>query len=248
MRRGPEHDFRSRLGQNGDRPRCFFALLAAFGLLLCVCSLPMIAAGAEPPQAGGGEPLGPTPAQTRAMLESGKAGSLVAEPETDLQAAQTLPHRDLGRDEALELAEAVFEPEIEGAGGIVASLEPEKYLSDYAAVVPVGSLNGKLSHSEEDLAVEHPNTPVLIESTLPLRTESVSGEMQPVDLELERSEGEIQPQNPIAEVGMPDHVGEGISLPGPEVGITLAGAPGGVVPTVSGGDSRSIPRWPRTPI
>jgi hypothetical protein len=101
----------------------------------------------RPAQAMGGElaetqePLGPTAAQTKDFLESGRAGSLVEEPETDLYAAQILPHRELGRAEALGLAEAVFEPELETTGRLLGGLEPEKYLSNYAVVGPVFSLS-----------------------------------------------------------------------------------------------------------
>jgi hypothetical protein len=60
---------------------------------------------------------------------------------------------------------------------------------------------------------------------LPLRAENDAGEVEPVDLTLEHSEGELQPGNPLAEVGIPAQLGEGISLPGQGVGITIAGAP-----------------------
>jgi hypothetical protein len=68
-----------------------FAVVAAGGLAL----VPNRANGEEPESHP--EPLGPTPAQTKEFLESGRAGRLVEEPETDLHAAQAMPHRDLGR-------------------------------------------------------------------------------------------------------------------------------------------------------
>jgi tripartite motif-containing protein 71 len=212
----------------------FLALAAAAGLSLA----PSRARG---DQEAAEEPLGPTSAQTKEFLESGKANPLVEGAETDLRAAQTMPHRGLDRGEALELAEAVFEPELEGLSGIYGQLEPERFLSNYAAVAPVSSLPAGRGQSEDGLAAEHPDTPVLVESTLPLRTEGSSGEEEAVDLELERSEGELQPQNPLTEVGIPDELGEGISLPGSEIEVTVAGAPEERSATDAGGEFAFYP-------
>jgi tripartite motif-containing protein 71 len=190
---------------------------------------------------GSGEPLAPTAAQTKEALESGNAAPILAEPETDLQAAQRMPHRDLDRNEALELAEAVFQSELEGPGGIYDELEPEKFLSDNAAVVPVSALPGGSGQSEGTLASEHPNVPVLVESVLPLRTENSSGEEEAVDLQLEHSEGELQSQNPLAEVGIPEQLGEGITMGGAEVEITVAEAPESRTATNAGGEFAFYP-------
>ncbi len=177
------------------------------------------------------EPPGPTAAQTKELLESEPPGAVAQEPATDPGAAEELPHRDLTGDEALELAEAVFEPELEAPAGIYGGLEAEKFLSNYAAVVPASSLGGVSGEAGEDPLTEHLDQPVLVESGLPLRTEGQSGRLEPVDLTLERAEGELQPQNPLTEVGVPTSLGEGISLAAPEVGIAVAGAPGGLTAT-----------------
>src|SRR4029077_16647679 len=58
---------------------------------------------------------------------------------TDPQAAEELPHRDLGREEAVELTEAVFEPILASAAGPFQGLEVERYLSDNAAVTSTGA-------------------------------------------------------------------------------------------------------------
>ncbi len=187
------------------------------------------AAGDEAPPSS--EHLAPTAAQTREFLESGEARPLPTRSETDLHAAQTMPHRDLGRGEALELVEAVFEPELEAAGGIYDELEPERYLSDHAAVVPASSMPEEPGSTGGSPATGHSDEPLLLESSLPLRTETGSGRQEAVDLSLEHSEGELQPQNPLAEVGIPGQLGEGISLSGAEVGITLAGAPQELAPS-----------------
>jgi RHS repeat-associated protein len=167
----------------------------------------------------------PTAEQTKAALEAAGTGRSPEPAETDLQAAHELPHQDLGREEALELVEAVFEPELESTSGIYGGLEPEKFLSDNVAVVPASSVPGASDPQGEDLATEHPDQPVLVESTLPLRTENASGEQEAVDLGLESSEGELQPSNPLAEVGIPKELGEKVTLPGAEVTIAVAGAP-----------------------
>lgn len=243
-------------GRRGDRPdpplvcppgalfrRRAVVLASAVAILAVVVAagLSFTPARARGDESGAEEPLGPTPAQTKTLLESGRAGALVEEPPTDLHAAETMPHRDLGRGEALELAEAVFEPEIEAATGIYGEVEPEKFLSNNAAVVPISSLREPPGQTPEGLPAEHPDMPVLVESTLPLRTEAASGEEEAVDLGLEHSEGELQPQNPLTEVGIPEKVGEGISLPGPEIAITVSGAPEDRVVTDAGGEFAFYP-------
>jgi tripartite motif-containing protein 71 len=210
-------------------------LSAAFTVLVVtvVAALGIGANAAEGDEINGApESVAPTAAQTKELLESGTAESLVEEPGTDLHAAQTMPHRDIGRNEALELVEAVFEPELEQAGGIYDEIEPERYLSNNTAVIDPASMPEGLAGPEgEDLATERPNAGVLVESTLPLRTENASGDTEALDLELQHSEGELQPKNPLSEVGLPIEMGEGISLPGPEVEITVADSPEGRVAT-----------------
>jgi sugar lactone lactonase YvrE len=222
------------------RDRRFRAVLLAFLLLTLGLVGTAAAFGAT---AGSDSPgsLGPTPQQTKEFLESGQAGALLEEPEANLHAAQTMPHRNLERGEALELAEAVFEPEIEAAGGIYDEFEPEKFLSDYAAVVPASSLPEGPSQQSESLGAEHPNMPVLVESMLPLRTETASGAEERVDLGLEHVEGGLQPENPLSEVGIPEQLGEGLSLDGPGVEITIAGAPSDRVATDANGEFAFFP-------
>ncbi len=220
--------------------------------MVCLAVLVLVVAvgtglGFDAPSAHGDEsassfesPL-PTPAQTKQFLESDKAGALTAKPETDLHAAQTMPHRELERTEALELAEEVFAPELEATSGIYGELEPQGFLSNHAAVVPVSSLSDHGNESAQGLAEEHPNMSVLLESALPLRTETESGNEEPVDLSLQHAEGELQPQNPLAEVGIPDTLGEGITLTGPEVELNLPAAPEGRVATDADGEFAFYP-------
>jgi hypothetical protein len=219
-------------------------LLSIAVLILVVCGAtglrPNVAQGDESNVAGEPAVGAPTVEQTREFLESGQAATF-EEPETDLHAAQTMPHRDLEGAEALELAEAVFEPVIGAAGGIYGEIEPEKFLSDDAAIVPISSLPQAPGEPAGGVASEHPDLPVLVESALPLRTEGSSGQDEPVDLGLESSGGELVPTNPLVDVSIPGQLGEGISLQGAEVGISVAGAPEAVAPTDANGEFAFYP-------
>jgi sugar lactone lactonase YvrE len=179
--------------------------------------------------------------QTKEFLESGKAEVMDEAPDTDLHAAQTMPHQNLERSEALELAEAVFEPAIEGAAGIYGELEVEKFISNYAAIVPPSALPEHNAEPESESLLEDANAAIILESSQPLRTEDADGDEEAVDLELDHSEGELQPANPLAEVGIPEQLGEGISLFASEVHMTLPEAPAGRVATNSNGEFAFYP-------
>ncbi len=194
---------------------------------------------------GAGGPLGATPAQTKAALEAAGSGRAPEPAETDPQVAEELPHRDLGREEALELVEGVFATQLEEPAGIFDDLEATKFLSDNAAVVTSSSL-AAMSGEEGAQAEEGlpPEGSVLIESSLPLRTENEEGEEEAVDLSLQEPEapGEaLEPANPLVDVEVPAHLGEGITLPTQEVGIALAGAPADQTPTAVEGQYAFYP-------
>jgi RHS repeat-associated protein len=210
-------------------------LLSAAVLVLVVCSaigLGLNAAqGDESNVAGEATAAAPTTQLTEEALKAMTAEELEQGPETDPQVAEELPHRELDGEEALELAEGVFGVQLEEQTAIYDELEPEKFLSDYAAVVPAASLPaspeaaGGGSEPAEASGAPAPTQPVLVESTLPLRTENAEGKVEAVNLALESPEGsggELQPQNPLAELTIPAHLGEGISLGG--VQIAVAGA------------------------
>jgi sugar lactone lactonase YvrE len=134
------------------------------------------------------------------------------------QPEEGLPREGLNREEAETLATAIFEPQLEGSAGFFAEIEVEKFLSDNVALV---TREDGLSPLESGSS----NEPVLIESTLPLRTEDSSGNESQVSLDLEPSEGALQPENPLTEVEIPQALGEGMSLPEAGVTIELVGAP-----------------------
>lgn len=144
-------------------------------------------------------------------------------PHTNPLAAEELPHRDLDRDEALELLRSVFGPALEAPAGIFDELEVEKFYSDHVALVAGDQTQVGGATSEE---------PALLESVLPLKAEGSTGDQEAVDLGLEHAEGELQSTNPLVEVGIPSQIDEGISLPESGVEIDLAGAPEGRGPSI----------------
>jgi RHS repeat-associated protein len=185
------------------------------------------------PASGAPEPTAavPTAEQTREALAETTTQELGQGPETDPKVAEELPHRDLTRDEALELAEGVFGAQLEAPAGIFDELEPTKFLSDHAAVVPASTLPEPAGEGEGGQEAGGPqervngDQPVLVESTLPLRTENAEGEEEAVDLNLQSPEGsggELQPLNPLSELAIPARLGEGISLGGVQIEVVQA--------------------------
>lgn len=150
---------------------------------------------------------------------------------TDLEAASRLPHEDLERSEAITLATEVFGPQLQSPAGPFDDLQVERFLSDYVAVVAAGSQPESSGVVIGPQGEEYDGA-TLIDSTVPLRTENASGQDAPVDLSLQRAEGELQPTNPVVEVGVPQDLREGIELPGSGVEIKLEGAPDGRAPSV----------------
>src|SRR5690242_8694425 len=177
---------------------CF--LLSIFGGLAAAAS-----GTPEPEPLPADAPLLPSPES------AGSAETIKVGPLTDPAAAEELPHSDLGRAEAEELLTAVFPTALEEPAGIFNGLEVEEFHSDHVAVI----------------APPEPSaSPGLLSSLLPLRTEDGEGTKEPVDLELEHAEGELEPSNPLVEVGIPANLGEGITLPEAGIGIDLVGSGG----------------------
>jgi Bacterial Ig-like domain (group 3) len=152
--------------------------------------------------------------------------------QTDPQAASELPHQDLDREEAQELMEGVFGPALAAPAGIFDELEVEKFLSDSAAVVNGGDLPEALT--EDGAAPSGPGQSFLLESTVPLRVEDPSGDLEPVDLSLESTLGALRPANPLVDLTIPSQLGDGIQLPGAEVVIEVEGAPDDRAPSTLG--------------
>lgn len=196
------------------RNRRRYEVVAGFGLLLLLC-LGAGSATAEDPASSPQTPANYLPGWAmRAGLEAGAAEAdpaILAGPITDPAAAEQLPHSDLDRGEAAELLTSVFGEVLEAPADAFGDLQVERYHSDHIALV-----------GPRDVETDEPG---LLTSLLPLRDENAFGQRMPVDLELERSAGDLQPQNPLAEVEIPAVLGEGVSLSDAGVKVELAGAP-----------------------
>lgn len=163
------------------------ALISVALALLCI----IVASAQADDEGNTAERLSPS-----AIEESGSSSINLPEELVNSKEAEKLPHRDLDRNEASDLIEGVFGGLLEGAAGPFGDLRVEEFLSDTTAIV----------------AGEQGAKPLLMESTLPLRTEDEAGQDRVVNLDLEHDEGELRAANPLAEVGIPEELGEGIDL------------------------------------
>lgn len=123
--------------------------VAVFALLLLVSSSapvladspsepPPVAPQSEEKEPGDAQlPPLPTSQEIGEAIETEGSGSIVPG-STDPGAAEEMPHEDLDRSEALELLQAVFEPELQGPAGPFDELHVEKFLADNVAVIPAG--------------------------------------------------------------------------------------------------------------
>jgi sugar lactone lactonase YvrE len=214
-------------------------LLPAMAL---TAALVVIGAGSASASSEEGPPasLVLTPRLIREATESSDAQAIEAPP-TDPQAAHQLPHDELGRGEALDLLSSVFGAEVESPAGIFDELEVEKFLADNAAVMPAGALDNGVISGEGEISEARASQPVLVESSVPLRTEDSEGNKAPVDLSLEHSEGELKPANPLVEAGIPLELGEGISLGDESITLEFSGAAEDRAPSTVEGDSAFYP-------
>jgi hypothetical protein len=143
-----------------------------------------------------------SPAELAPLVEG--ADHVGTEPLTDPQAAEELPHSNLSRSSAEELLQEVFGDGLEGPAAFYDELDVESFRSDHVAVI----------------APEHlGDAPGLVSSLLPLRAVDDSGELAPVDLDLEPDEGTLQPANPLVDVEIPTELSAGIELP--EAGVVI---------------------------
>jgi hypothetical protein len=121
-----------------------------------------------------------------------------------------MPHRDLDRNEALELLGAVFGRQLAEPAGPFDELEVHKFLSNNVAVV---SSTGKEGEEGQSRA--------LLDSTVPLRPDDVTGDSsEAINLTLENTGGELQSANPLVNISIPTELGEGVVFPGSDIRIT----------------------------
>jgi hypothetical protein len=171
------------------------------------------------------------PVPSGAAMQAAK-GEDFASRLTDPKAAAQLPHQNLDRAGALDLMDAVFGTELQSPAGPFDDLHVEKFLSSNVAVIPAGDqpAGGGVEVGETAAQAGYEG-PTVLESTLPLRANGTSPS-DAVDLGLERTEGEIQPANPLAEVSIPQELGEGIEIPGKGIEVELIGAAEGRSPSI----------------
>jgi sugar lactone lactonase YvrE len=201
-------------------PRPLFSAIAILGVLVCLGAASARADGSEQPQ-------GPIPTSEEveeAITEEESAADET--PTTNPDAALGVSGRELGREEALGLLQGVFSAELRSPAGIFSELHIEKLLAPTVAVVasaepPSGSLGATGEQTDDN---REPGSS-LLDATVPLRTEDPSGQMKPVDLELERSGDGLKPANPLVEVEIPSELGAGIEMPESGISIELAGVP-----------------------
>jgi tripartite motif-containing protein 71 len=172
---------------------------------------------------------------------SAEGSSALVEPEpTDPEAAEELPHEELNREEAAELLEGVFEPEVQGAAGIYADLHVEKFLAPNVALIAPGE-QPEISGEAGVLEDEGNRAATLLDSTRPLAIEDESGRLEAIDLNLRNSEGAVAPVKPLTESSMPAELGEGIELPGPGITIEPVGVAESRAPSTLGGSAAFYP-------
>jgi NHL repeat len=146
---------------------------------------------------------------------------------TNVEAAEELPHVDLGRDEALELLGAVFGPALQNPAGIYDELDVEEFHADNVAVIASGEQPDAGSEAAPS------DEPTLLTSTIPLATRNSAGEREAVDLSLTHVRDELQPVNPLVDVGIPGQLDQGISLPDTDIEISLVNAPADRAPSIA---------------
>jgi streptogramin lyase len=180
-----------------------------------------------------------TPDLIQQAINSPDGPSLEVSP-TNFQLAQQLPHDALDRPEALRLLSSVFGAQIESPAGLFDEMPPAHFLSDNTAVMSSEAVAAAFTNNEEG-APQVSDHPVLVESSVPLRTEDDEGHKAPVDLNLEYSEGELQPANPIVSAGIPTQLGEGISLGNGAVKISFPEADADRTPSTMEGEVAFYP-------
>jgi RHS repeat-associated protein len=211
---------------------------AFFVLAACVCIASAAAASAALAQGGpGGGGTSPFLLTPGLIEEANDAHQ--AEPSStgiDSEAARELPHRGLDQDGAVKLLTSVFGEAVEAPAGIFDAVPAGKFIGDNAEIVSPEAA-AEVAEGGAAGAQGESGGPALIESATPLRVEDEEGDVQPVDLGLEHSEGELRAENPIVPVGIPNELGEGVKLGEGGIEITFPGSAEGREPTTIEGNS-----------
>jgi sugar lactone lactonase YvrE len=183
--------------------------LSAVALTLLLLALISTTALANPPESQDGQSESFYPASSPAVEEAKEHAIPVAMPDSELDIAPETETQDLKRPEAEDLLQEVFGPSIEAPAEFFDELEIEAFRSDHVAVV-----------AAPDPSEDAPAG--LLSSSLPLRTEDETGDLQVVDLDLDLTQEHLEPENPLAELEIPAQLSDGISLPESNIEIELA--------------------------
>jgi sugar lactone lactonase YvrE len=183
----------------------------------------------------------PTSAEVGQAIEGADVPEM---PTTDPEAAEGTALTGLGREEASELLEGVFEPELQGPAGIFDELHVKRFLAPNVALIAAGDQPEISAGAGPERPLEGTDAysgPTLMDSTVPLGTDAGSGGLEAVDLSLERAMGGLEPTNPLVAVSIPEELGEGIHLPEAGLGIDLPDAAEEREPSTTGDDVAFYP-------
>lgn len=178
---------------------------ASFRLLFSAFSLFLLLVGGV--SAFAESELQPEPVSLEATEEALEwANSATVEfPSPDARAAEKLPRRNLDRESAVELFEAVFGPTLASSSSAFEELADAKFLAPNVAVLDAPGRD-RMGGPEVD--------PVLLESSIPLRAKNRGGQLEPVDLVLEQQEGgDLRPSNPLVPISIPAESAKGYRSP-----------------------------------
>jgi tripartite motif-containing protein 71 len=179
-------------------------------LLLISSAVPVLAAEPSPP-----ESAAPVEAEALALpgAEDVREGIETAEREEAerrrwLEGAEAVRQReesryafaDLSAAESRELLLSTFAVELETLNN-----EPARFLSDAQLVRPLGE-------DEVAATVMEDGDGMLLDASIPVRTEDESGELRKVDLTLEPAPGGFEAVNPLSEVLIPASVDQPVEI------------------------------------
>jgi sugar lactone lactonase YvrE len=152
----------------------------------------------------GAPPQGPSSAQIATLLEKGKEEERLRQEQLESPAAvaereaSAHAYSELDASEAEELLVAKFPRQLEGLNSDSARSLTERHLDQ-----PLG---------EGDAVVSDEGKKELLEGELPVEAKNEEGELEKVDVDLERTPEGLKPENPIVEVLIPDSPEEGIQI------------------------------------
>jgi sugar lactone lactonase YvrE len=180
----------------------------AKGAMLALVSLFLVLGVAV--AAASGEDAGEQPSLATGLegLEGQANGAIVPAP-TNPAGGLDVPLPEMGRVQAGDLLQTVFEPVLDAAGGTFDELDVQKFLAPDAAVVSTVDPEGNPQR-------------VLVDSTIPLGAKTDSGDLKAIDLGLETGAGGvIEAVNPLVDIKVPAEIGAPITMPDAGIGIRL---------------------------